>query len=732
MAYTLWRYTIFLFIWFRTTESKEAIYCKGTNWKAGYVDSTVAANRSIIMRNTFTGCTHVIGNVEITYQQDTSIDFSFMNDIEDVSGYVLVTQSYIPYIPLPKLTVIRGEELFKESTALYVSYNYNQTSSDAAIAERTVGLLELRLVSLKEITTGGVLIFENSELCHAPSIDWTDIVVDTSTDIEVTYPLIQCDDCDSNCTEGCWGSGPEMCQILTKNVCNSSCENRCFGPGADQCCDANCIGGCTGSGPDQCLLCRNALNGDSCVETCPGKLVLDEGKCKEQCRPEWANINGVCEKSISCLGVDFTTKNTVVSGDNIATYKNCRVVKHNVIIDRESFHGDPFFGTIPLMSYGELFALENVEIIKGYLKVFGVDQSGVINLKFLRNLKEVHGDELEGEESIIISGSKSLKTLSLSSLKSVKRGDVQITNNVNLCLAKEDKWTAILLDYQTQKISISSNELRVNCEAQGYKCDKECYRYGGCWDVGADNCYECESFKLEGEEGSRCVNSCNTSRGEYHSSNKTCGLCDKQCDGTCTGPSSSECLSCRNFKDGDKCKEECPEYKYPDADKVCRPCHKDCVLGCTGESHIKGEGGCDDCYVTKIDHDQNKREIRECLPRTASCSEHFYEIKAIAEARICRECNSICLNCSGPSSDDCVSCITTSVDGKCVEKCDSNQGAFNGKCIQCHEQCSSGCTGPTAKDCKACAKAQVDFNGGIFECVRSCPKDLAIGVCVDG
>jgi len=71
----------------------------------------------------------------------------WLQDIQEVTGYVLIMSSYAEYMPLTSLRIIRGRTLVfpdspdEQGFSLYVSHNYKPGSL-------TVGLKELQLVLL--------------------------------------------------------------------------------------------------------------------------------------------------------------------------------------------------------------------------------------------------------------------------------------------------------------------------------------------------------------------------------------------------------------------------------------------------------------------------------------------------------------------------------------------------------------------------------------------------------
>ena len=77
---------------------------------------SVPANREHHYRNLrdrYTNCTFVDGNLELTWLQDENLDLSFLQHIREVTGYVLISHVDVRRIILPSLQIIRGRTLFK-------------------------------------------------------------------------------------------------------------------------------------------------------------------------------------------------------------------------------------------------------------------------------------------------------------------------------------------------------------------------------------------------------------------------------------------------------------------------------------------------------------------------------------------------------------------------------------------------------------------------------------------
>ena len=65
------------------------------------------------LRDRYTNCSFVDGNLELTWLQDENLDLSFLDHIQEVSGYVLISHVDVRRIILPSLQIIRGRFLFK-------------------------------------------------------------------------------------------------------------------------------------------------------------------------------------------------------------------------------------------------------------------------------------------------------------------------------------------------------------------------------------------------------------------------------------------------------------------------------------------------------------------------------------------------------------------------------------------------------------------------------------------
>ena len=65
------------------------------------------------LRDRYTNCTYVDGNLELTWLQEKTLDLSFLQDIREVTGYVLISHVDVKRVVLPNLKIIRGRSFFK-------------------------------------------------------------------------------------------------------------------------------------------------------------------------------------------------------------------------------------------------------------------------------------------------------------------------------------------------------------------------------------------------------------------------------------------------------------------------------------------------------------------------------------------------------------------------------------------------------------------------------------------
>ncbi|XP_071942789.1 epidermal growth factor receptor-like isoform X2 [Antedon mediterranea] len=730
---------------------EEELTCVGTS--TGFTTVQNPDQRYSILKALYSNCTYVEGNLEISYQQDIDKDFSFLKDIREVTGYVLIGLSYLPSLMLPNLRVIRGTTLF-EGNALLISHNYLEGNSE-------IGLRELNLKSLQEIIRGNVQIAKNNQLCFADTINWKDIV---SPDANVTIiyddavPRRECPSC-KNANAGCWGEGTENYQQLSKVICDKTCDNRCHGPTAADCCHKSCAAGCNGPLNTECLACRDFTNGDECVESCPPKFVYDPSsytnvlnpnfkfpygaQCIEKCPENFLTDSETCvkhcddgkqEKEGKCVDCDGPCPKTCdglektesLNSINYQQLKGCTIIKKNIIIGVVTFLGDAL-NNIPPLTPEDLEIFRTVKEINGFLSVQATHEN-LTNLSFFENLTVIKGREhYSSTPDTLHIQQTSLQYLGLTSLEDISSGNIRIRENEQLCYVNNAiMWTSKLTNANEQRVRIVRNKVAETCINEGRVCDAQCQQIG-CWGPGPEQCVECKNRKI----GNKCVEDCDYENGEYLAENDTCKYCHEECVGGCSGPGNNKCDGCKNFKDGPFCVPECPKVKYNDS-YTCKSCHDLCIEGCSGPSNTIGENGCHACAKVKV---QQRQKLIECLPGGAfgintTCDEGFYyERRSLKNSdtvtQVCQECHPECRNCTGKGSYNCDVCKNFRRDDQCVPTCKPDEyydEAF--ECHQCHTHCKGGCNGPSASECKTdCSKYKIDTGDGKFLCASECPVD---------
>uniref|UniRef100_A0A3Q3KLG0 Receptor protein-tyrosine kinase n=1 Tax=Mastacembelus armatus TaxID=205130 RepID=A0A3Q3KLG0_9TELE len=574
------------------------------------------------MKERYTGCEIVMGNLEITMMEHTR-DFSFLRSIREVTGYILFAVNEFSHLPLDHLRVIRGTTLYEDKYALAVMVNYQKGGQQ--------GLQELGLTHLTEILEGGVKIIQNKYLSYAPQITWLDIVKDGTTEIVIESNGPE-KPCDKACGDlSCWGPGNDTCQILTKTVCAPQCNSRCFGRSPSECCHIECAGGCTGPLDTHCFACRNFNNTGSCVSQCPQTLiynkqkfklepnpnakyqygsicvaqcptnfVVDDSSCVSNCPSDKMEVEkngvkrcepcgGLCPKA--CQGTGSSSRQTV-DALNIDSFINCTNIQGSLHFLVTGIKGDVYNG-VPPLDPEKLKVFNTVREITDMLSIQSWPEK-MSDLSVFSNLQTIQGRTIYKGYSLLVMGSPSLTSLGLRSLRKID-GGVYITGNKKLCYHNTVNWTRILRSsfppQRRQKhINIKENRPKNQCVNEGHVCDPLCSS-DGCWGPGPEQCLFCKKYS----RGGTCVPDC-MERREFATQSGECMPCHPECkvqEGkeTCTGPGADQCVACANMQDGPHCVSSCPEgvmggegviFKYPNKQGHCEPCHINCTQTCSG------------------------------------------------------------------------------------------------------------------------------------------------------
>nr|AXK69510.1 epidermal growth factor receptor 1b [Sinonovacula constricta] len=761
--------------------------CRGSS--EGLVKHGTFDHQYALLKQRYENCSFVDGNLELT-SLEGDYDLSFLKDIEEVDGYVLIVNLYSAYLNLTKLHIIRGRTLFHHkglNYSLYVALNSNPRNE-------LQGLRELQFVSLKEIVRGEVYFYNNNLLCFLNTIRWDDINTEATPNLRITQDSNdyrrQCPACPAECYNSytrdthCWGSGPGMCQKLNyiKEMCSESCEahQRCFGEGQNECCHRECAAGCTGPKNTDCITCRNFYNegscqpfcpqmrkydtstfkyvdnpdgryafGALCVKDCPGYLLKDSNACVLQC-PEGklpekdTNMcipcEGTCPKS--CQG---NQDQEFLHKDNLENFRGCTMVEGNIKILKVSFEGDPYHETKNL-TVEDLQVLKDVKEVSGFVNIQELPME-VQSLSFLSGLETISGRQLASGNALSVL-KMNIEYIGLTSLRKIRNGNVMIALNSQLCYTHNLKMDNILNSPDDQLIRIYMNRPDEECVAEGKACHSECDEHG-CWGPGPAMCLQCRNMRVD--HNMTCVRACSDISLHYQAEGNVCKQCDPQCADGCSGSGPHNCTSCKKVAmvghNSTECMEKCPlPLMYPDENRTCAFCHPNCAVGCSGPSVAVKIGGCDTCELA-INRTHLNGSV-DCLPRDQDqCPDGYYaqqfrsvenqsvENHPLHRKLVCQPCHELCLTCHSPGHTNCPTCryFKHREHGfsTCLKNCTSHTYPSNGECLNCHLECRNGCNGPEAYHCNSCYNYKVMLENNTeyqFECVKECPDNLRFRV----
>ncbi|XP_035245178.1 receptor tyrosine-protein kinase erbB-3-like [Anguilla anguilla] len=619
-------------------EAQEVAACSGTQNSL-----SVTGNADVqykLMKDMYSGCEIVMGNLEITHMEHNR-NFSFLQSIREVTGYILIAINEFSRLPLEQLRVIRGTTLYEDRYALVVVVNYQKDGKH--------GLQELGFTHLTEILQGGVQILNNRFLRYVSAVNWVDIMRDSSAEVKITQNGER-GQCHESCGGYCWGPSKDDCQILTKTVCAPQCNGRCYGTSPSECCHSECAGGCTGAQDTDCFACSRFNDsgacvtqcpqtliykkhtfqmepnpsakyqyGSICISQCPPNFVVDGSSCVSGCPSDKKEVDkngvkqcepcgGLCPKA--CVGTGAPHRQTVDSR-NIDSFVNCTKIQGSLHFLTTGIYGDPYHN-ISALDPEKLNVFRTVREITDILSIQSWPRE-LTNLSVFSSLTTIQGRTLfkgvssKRGYSLLVMKLPSLTSLGLRSLKEISDGSVYIGGNKRLCYHHTVNWTQLFTGDRTQRRQdtrdIKKNRPESDCIAEGHVCDPLCSA-SGCWGPGPDQCLSCRNYS----RGGTCVAQCNFVSGEpreFSGPDRDCVACHPQCQvqegkPSCTGPGADECVACAILQDGPHCVPSCPDgvmgekgliFKYPNAKSRCEPCHVNCTQGCSGP-------GINDCLET--------------------------------------------------------------------------------------------------------------------------------------
>nr|CAD7572194.1 unnamed protein product [Timema californicum] len=463
----------------------------------GYVCGNVDIRNSVESLEILRGCRVVEGFVQIVLiesRNETLFENVSFPELVEITCYLLVYRVFglrsIGSL-FPNLAVIRGYTLI---------VNY------ALIVFQNDHLQELGLWSLKSVLRGSVRIERNDALCFLDTVDWDVIVPHGENYFSDNKELCPGrESCGRNCTH-CWGvEHPEHCRADNKLK--------------DKKCNDLCIGDCKGPGPQQCLVCKKLLLGDVCVDSCPshmfeylGRLCVNETECK-QMQPwplttdgtlagPWGPFNGACVQTCPSLKADGNHDRpwwlfngvcvqacptgyeerysddgkkicapcvgrcpTKCQGEKITSiqmaqyYRGCTYVQGALSIQVTGRH---------IMEELER-SLGSIEEVENYIKI--ARSFPLISLSFLKNLRVVHGRELDQSKyAFVVYENQNLVELWNWTTKprdfQIKNGSLFFHNNHKLCLShiEELRTIAKLPKFTNLEVAQESNGDKEACD----------------------------------------------------------------------------------------------------------------------------------------------------------------------------------------------------------------------------------------------------------------------------
>uniref|UniRef100_A0A4W6CL77 Receptor protein-tyrosine kinase n=1 Tax=Lates calcarifer TaxID=8187 RepID=A0A4W6CL77_LATCA len=592
--------------------------CLGTDMKLALPSSL--ENHYETLKLLYTGCQVVHGHLEITHLHG-NLDLSFLQGIVEVQGYVLVAHVSVSLVPLDNLRIIRGSQLYNSSYALAVMDNTLNRQ----------GLRTLRLRSLTEILLGGVYIWGNPHLCFPDpqNIIWRDTLDEQN--IHASQHRLQprapkCPNCSLACGKSCWGETAQDCQTMTRIKCASGCQ-RCKGPLPNDCCHMQCAAGCTGPKDSDCLACRHFNDSGVCKENCPPPTIYDPVTFQTKPNPNKKfNFGATCVKTCPYNYLAMEVACTLV----------CPKANQEVIITQpdgdETQKCEKCEGDCPKGCYGlgidnlgvtdnhgiTMVTSSNVEQFTRCKKIFGslafhpqkwatslfsylyIDAwpEEWTDLSVFENLKVIRGRMLyKGVFSLAIQNLH-IQSLGLRSLRSVSGGLVLLHNNSQLCYTSSLHWESLLHPTQGPHRIVNHNQDPKVCEAKGYICHPLCD--GGCWGPGPSQCVSCKAFR----RGTECVEQCDIYQGAIreYTDRSLCVACHTECrplngSASCHGPGAEHCTECRHFQDGEFCVDHCPSVVKEDQQTVWKYSNATghclpCNTNCALSCTVMDERGC--------------------------------------------------------------------------------------------------------------------------------------------
>ncbi|XP_077592656.1 melanoma receptor tyrosine-protein kinase-like isoform X1 [Stigmatopora nigra] len=649
--------------WCTPTPSDRKV-CQGTSNQLTLLETR--ENHYDNMLRMYANCSVVLDNLEVTYTLEHQ-DLSFLHSIQEVGGYVLVAINEAPTVALPELRLIRGQNLYEGKYALLVMSNYNRSQSAAAL-NLTGGMSRLLLSNLTEILRGGVKMSHNHFLCNVDSIQWGDIVDQSSNPsmlLKMEPSGARCRPCHPTCVNGsCWAPGAQHCQKFTKLSCAEQCSRRCRGPKPADCCNEHCAAGCDGPRATDCLACRLFNDDGTCKDACPPEKLYDlkthqvvnnpkakftyGATCVKACprKTTRRTHGGAVARPYATAAI--STGNYVVTGgscvrtcgagmfevDDDDGVQRCRTCEGACPKSCDGVGVGDLVNTIAVNASniesfrnctkinGDIFLIQTSFTGDAHDKIPPMDPA---KLEYFRTVKEITGFLL------IQAWPETMSSLSVfENLEIIRGRTTRAQHSLAVVRAHNLRWLGLrsLKEVSAGKVTLKDNP-------------KLCYTCSDQW-----------TRLFRSKDQSVVLKNVSSPR-SCQEQNHTC---DPQCSQQgCWGPGPAMCVSCRHFQRKGSCVASCnllrgePREVAPDGGS-CVECHPECLAE-DGTPTCHGEGP-DRC--TRCAHVQDGPHCVPRCPHGVMGDGDAVIWKYADEQERCQPCHRNCTEgCTGPGTSGC-------------------------------------------------------------------------------
>uniref|UniRef100_A0A8C5NE29 Receptor protein-tyrosine kinase n=1 Tax=Gouania willdenowi TaxID=441366 RepID=A0A8C5NE29_GOUWI len=213
-------------------------------------------------------------------------DLQVFKNLEEITGYLYIDawpEELMDVSVFENLKVIRGRMLYKGVFSLAI---------------QNLHIKSLGLRSLRSVSGGLVLLYNNSQLCYTSSLPWDSLLHPTQGPHRIVTKNkdhLICEEeglvCHPLCEGGCWGPGPSQCVSCKFVKRGIECVDECdvyqgsvqeYADGSvcvachAECKPLNGSASCHGPGAEHCTECRNFQDGEFCVDHCPSGVKEDQ------------------------------------------------------------------------------------------------------------------------------------------------------------------------------------------------------------------------------------------------------------------------------------------------------------------------------------------------------------------------------------------------------------------------------------------------------------------------